>query len=74
MDISTYVSSQTQFLNITNHGAQPDHVPVTFGPTLLKVMNKVSKDIGGAEYMMGMFSFPLSTPHLTPFETKVSAC
>jgi len=53
MDISTYVSSQTQFLNITDHGAQQDHVPVTFGPTLLKVMNKVSKDIGGAEYMMG---------------------
>ena len=55
MDISTYVSSQTQFLNITDHGAQQDHVPVTFGPTLLKVMNKVSRDIGGAEYMMGRF-------------------
>ena len=55
MDISTYVSSQTQFLNITDHGAQQDHIPVTFGPALLKVMNKVSKDIGGAEYMMGRF-------------------
>jgi len=58
MDISTYNSSQTQFLNITDYGAQQDHIPVTFGPTLLKVMNKVSKDIGGGEYLMGRFHSP----------------
>jgi len=53
MDVSTYNKSQTLFLNVTNSGAQKDHIPVTFGPTLLNVMSKVSKDIGGAEYMMG---------------------
>ena len=62
MDISTYSTSQTQFLNITNSSAQQDHIPVTFGPTLLNVMNKVARDIGGAEYMMGR---PLSPPAST---------
>lgn len=57
MDISTYVTSQTQFLNVTDSGAQQDHIPVTFGPTLLNVLSKVGKDIGGAEYMMGAFFF-----------------
>jgi hypothetical protein len=55
MDISTYVKTQTQFLNITGPGAQQDHIPVTFGPTLLNVISKVGKDIGGAEYLMGEF-------------------
>lgn len=54
MDISKYASSQTQILNVTDPNAQPDHVPVTFGPTLLNVMDKVGKEIG-AEYLMGKF-------------------
>lgn len=69
MDISTYVQSQTQFLNVTDPNAQKDHIPVTFGPTLLNVMNKVSEDIGGAEYLMGRFMLRLSTfsdPHSKP--------
>ena len=71
MDISTYNSSQTQFLNITDHGAQQDHIPVTFGPTLLKVMNKVSQDIGGAEYMMGRSSS--SSQHFILSPSKLSS-
>ena len=55
VDISKYDSSQTQFLNITDPNAQQDHIPVTFGPTLLNVIGKVGKDIGGAEYILGMF-------------------
>lgn len=55
MDISTYNKSQTLFLNITDPHAQKDHIPVTFGPTLLKVLDKVGKGIGGAEYVMGRF-------------------
>ena len=77
MDISNYVSSQTAFLNITDPTAQQDHIPVSFGPTLLNVMSKVGKDIGGAEYVMGVFASLLSTlpdPYLTPFETQVLAC
>ena len=62
MDISKYASSQTQFLNITDPNAQQDHVPVIFGPTLLNVIDKVGKDIGGAEYLMGTFS--VSSEHL----------
>ncbi|KAF9645827.1 glycoside hydrolase family 79 protein [Thelephora ganbajun] len=62
VDISTYVKSQTQFLNVTDPGAQKDHIPVTFGPTLLNVMSKVGKDIGGAEYLMGL---SLSKPNDT---------
>jgi len=58
MDISTYAKSQTQFLNVTDPNAQKDHIPVTFGPTLLNVMSKVGKDIGGAEFMMGRFLTP----------------
>jgi hypothetical protein len=72
MDISTYVPSQTQFLNITDPNAQQDHVPVTFGPTVLNVMNKVGKDIGGAEYVMGRFLSPLCASS-DPFGIKASA-
>ena len=61
IDISTYVKSQTQFLNVTDPAAQQDHIPVTFGPTLLNVMNKVSQDIGGAEYIMGKYMLCLGT-------------
>ena len=53
MDVSTYIKSQTQFLNITDPNAQKDHIPVDFGPTLLYVLSQVGKDIGGVEYIMG---------------------
>ena len=61
VDVSTYIKSQTQFLNITDPNAQKDHIPVNFGPTLLTVISKVGKDIGGVEYIVGEFLVFLST-------------
>ena len=62
VDVSTYIKSQTQFLNITDPNAQKDHIPVDFGPTLLNVISKVGKDIGVVEYIMREFLAFLSTP------------
>ena len=54
-DDSTYVSSQTTVMEqFISNAADSDDQPVDYGPVLWDVLSKVSSDIGGAAYLIGM--------------------
>ena len=53
MDSSTYVPSQQGIVAFENPAANSNDQSVDYGPELFDVMNGVSKQIGGAQYLIG---------------------
>lgn len=53
MDSSTFNKSQTQFSAFTDPNANWNDQPVDYGPLVFKVMDAVSKRLGGVEYLIG---------------------
>lgn len=54
LDSSTYDSSlASPMIQITSGPVNANDQPVTYGPVLWDVLDKVSSDIGGAYYLIG---------------------
>lgn len=63
MDSSNYVPSQTSpMVQLIDNAPNPNDQPVNYSPILWDVMDKVSSDIGGANYLIGLCFFPLIRP------------
>jgi len=63
MDSSIYVPSQTSpMVQLIGNAPNDNDQPVNYGPMLWDVMDKVSADIGGANYLIGLCFFPVLTP------------
>ncbi|KAJ3751063.1 hypothetical protein DFH05DRAFT_1532332 [Lentinula detonsa] len=54
-DVSTYVPSQTSpMLVLTDPNANSNNQPVNYGPMLWEVMEKVSEEVNGVQYLIGL--------------------
>lgn len=53
MDSSIFKENQTEFSIFTDPNANGNDQPVDYGPLVFKVMQAVSKRLGGAEYLIG---------------------
>lgn len=53
MDSSTFNETQTQFSVFTDPNANWNDQPVNYGPLVFRVMDTVSKRLGGVEYLIG---------------------
>ncbi|KAJ3754052.1 glycoside hydrolase family 79 protein [Lentinula raphanica] len=54
-DASTYVPSQTSpMLVLTDPNANSNNQPVDYGPMLWEVMEKVSQEVNGVQYLIGL--------------------
>jgi len=53
MDSSIFNETQTQFSVFTDPNANWNDQPVNYGPLVFRVMDTVSKRLGGAEYLIG---------------------
>ncbi|KAJ4485502.1 hypothetical protein J3R30DRAFT_1367050 [Lentinula aciculospora] len=54
-DVSTYVPSQTSpMLILTDPNANSNNQPVNYGPMLWEVMQKVSEEVNGVQYLIGL--------------------
>ena len=53
MDSSIFKENQTQFSIFADPGANSNDQPVDYGPLVFKVMDAVSKRLGGVEYLIG---------------------
>ncbi|KAE9409375.1 hypothetical protein BT96DRAFT_962470 [Gymnopus androsaceus JB14] len=54
-DISSYMPSQTSpMLILTDPEANANNQPVNYGPMLWEVMDKVSQEVGGVQYLIGL--------------------
>ena len=53
MDSSIFKENQTQFSIFTDPNANWNDQPVDYGPLVFKVMDAVSKRLGGVEYLIG---------------------
>jgi hypothetical protein len=63
MDSSNYVPSQTSpMIQLIDNATNVNDQPVNYSPILWDVMDKVSTDIGGASYLLGLYFFHLMRP------------
>ncbi|KAF5338425.1 hypothetical protein D9758_012241 [Tetrapyrgos nigripes] len=54
-DTSTYMPNQTSpMVVLTDPNANANYQPVSYGPMLWQVLNQVAKDVGGAQYLIGV--------------------
>lgn len=69
MDSSIYAPSQTSpMVQLIDIAANANDQPVNYSPILWDVMDKVSSDIGGASYMLGLYFFRSMRP--SPSQSK----
>ncbi|KAL0949351.1 hypothetical protein HGRIS_009421 [Hohenbuehelia grisea] len=55
MDTSVYVPSQkSPMMTLTNASANANNQPVDYGPMLWQVLKQVQKQVGGAEFLIGL--------------------
>jgi len=58
MDSSNYVPSQTSpMVQLIDNAPNANDQPVNFSPILWDVLDKVSSDIGGATYLLGLYCY-----------------
>ena len=63
MDSSIYVPSQTSpMVQLMANAPNDNDQPVNYSPILWDVMDKVSSNIGGANYLLGLYFFYLMRP------------
>lgn len=63
MDSSNYVPSQSSpMVQLIDNATNPNDQPVNYSSILWDVMDKVSSDIGGASYLLGLCFFHLMRP------------
>lgn len=54
MDSATYVASQAQMIVVKDPNANPDDIPVDFGPVLFDVLNAMSNVVGEMQFIIGL--------------------
>ena len=64
MDSSIFKQNQTQFSIFTDPNANWNDQPVDYGPLVFKVMDAVSKRLGGVEYLIGELGPKLARPRI----------
>lgn len=61
-DVSTYVPTQASpMLILTDPDANSNSQPVNYGPMLWQVMEKVSEEVNGVQYLIGLLVPPVTT-------------
>lgn len=61
-DVSTYVPTQASpMLILTDPDANSNSQPVNYGPMLWEVMEKVSEEVNGVQYLIGLLVSPVTT-------------
>lgn len=54
MDSAIYVANQAQMIIVTDPNADPDDIPVDFGPVLFDVLNAMSNAVGEMQFVIGL--------------------
>lgn len=54
MDASTYVSTQTNMITLTDPNAYFNDLPTDFGPVLFDVTNAMSDRVGSMQFIIGL--------------------
>ncbi|KAG6331066.1 hypothetical protein ID866_8027 [Astraeus odoratus] len=70
MDTATYVPDQTQMIIVTDPNADPDDIPVNFGPMLFDVSSAMAKAVGGLGHIVGDLEFIIGLSMQKPNNTN----